>query len=181
VALARQKPGELQYASSGVGTFLHLAGELFKITAGVDILHIPFRGAGPALIDVVGGHTHAAFGSVTSSISHIRAGKLKPLGVGSLTRSATLPEVPTVVEAGVPGYEAANWIGIVATGGTPEPIVQRLHKEISEIMASPEVQKLFAAEGADIVYMSSAQFAAYSADEIVKWGRVVKQAGIKAQ
>jgi tripartite-type tricarboxylate transporter receptor subunit TctC len=181
VALARQKPGELQYASSGVGTFLHLAGELFKITAGVDILHIPFRGAGPALIDVVGGHTHAAFGSVTSSIGHIRAGKLKPLGVGGVTRSPTLPDVPTVVEAGVPGYEAANWIGLVATGGTPEPIVQRLHKEISEIMASPEVQKLFAAEGADIVPMSPAQFSAYSADEIVKWGRVVKQAGIKAQ
>jgi tripartite-type tricarboxylate transporter receptor subunit TctC len=181
VALARQKPGELQYASSGVGTFLHLAGELFKITADVDILHIPFRGAGPALIDVVAGHTKAAFGSVTSSIPHIRAGTLKPLGVGSLTRSATLPDVPTVIEAGVPGYEAANWIGIVATGGTPEPIVQRLHKEIAEIMAMPEVQKLFAAEGADIVQMSTAQFSAYSADEIVKWGRVVKQAGIKAQ
>jgi tripartite-type tricarboxylate transporter receptor subunit TctC len=118
---------------------------------------------------------------VTSSIGHIRAGKLKPLGVGGVTRSPTLPDVPTVVEAGVPGYEASNWIGIVATGGTPEPIVQRLHKEISEIMASPEVQKLFAAEGADIVPMSPAQFSAYSADEIVKWGRVVKQAGIKAQ
>ena len=181
VALARQKPGELQYASSGVGTFLHLAGELFKITADVDILHIPFRGAGPALIDVVAGHTKAAFGSVTSSIPHIRAGKLKPLGVGSLTRSATLPDVPTVIEAGVPGYEAANWIGLVATGGTPEPIVQRLHKEIAEIMAMPEVQKLFAAEGADIVPMTPAQFGVYSAAEIVKWGRVVKQAGIKAQ
>src|SRR3954464_13900533 len=161
VALAKAKPGELQYASSGVGTFLHLAGELFKITADVDILHIPFRGAGPALIDVVAGHTKAAFGSVTSSIPHIRAGKLKPLGVGSLTRSATLPEVPTVMETGVPGYEAANWIGLVATGGTPEPIVARLHKEISEVMALPEVQKLFAAEGADIVHLSTPQFAAY--------------------
>ena len=181
VALAKSKPGELQYASSGVGTFLHLAGELFKITAGVDILHIPFRGAGPALIDVVGGHTHAAFGSVTSSIPHIRAGKLRPLGVGSLKRSPTLPDVPTVIEAGVPGYEAANWIGLVATGGTPDTIVARLHKEISEVMASPEVQKLFASEGADIVHMSTAQFSAYITSEIDKWGRVVKQAGIKAQ
>ena len=119
VALAKQKPGELQYASSGVGTFLHLAGELFKITAGVDILHIPFRGAGPALIDVVGGHTNAAFGSVTSSIPHIRAGKLKPLGVGSVTRSATLPDVPTVVEAGVPGYEAANCAVLMGTMSAP--------------------------------------------------------------
>jgi tripartite-type tricarboxylate transporter receptor subunit TctC len=181
VALAKSKPGELQYASSGVGTFLHLAGELFKITAGVDMLHIPFRGAGPALIDVIGGHTSVAFGSVTSSIGHIRGGKLKPLGVGSVTRSPTLPDVPTVIEAGVPGYEAANWIGLMTTGGTPDAIVARLHKEISEIMESPEVKKLFAAEGADIVRMSTAQFAAHSADEIVKWGRVVKQAGIKAQ
>ena len=108
VALAKAKPGELQYASSGVGTFLHLAGELFKITADVDILHIPFRGAGPALIDVVGGHTKVAFGSVTSSIAHIRAGKLRALGVGSMTRSPTLPDVPTVIEAGVPGYEAVE-------------------------------------------------------------------------
>ena len=181
VALAKSKPGELQYASSGVGTFLHLAGELFKITADVDILHIPFRGAGPALIDVVGGHTNAAFGSVTSSIGHIRGGKLRPLGVGSTKRSPTLPEVPTVIEAGVPGYEASNWIGVVATGGTPEPIVARLHKEITEIMETPEVQKLFAAEGADIVPMGAAEFGSYMADEIEKWGRVVKQANIKAQ
>jgi len=181
VALAKAKPGELQYASSGVGTFLHLAGELFKITADVDILHIPFRGAGPALIDVVGGHTKVAFGSVTSSAAHIRAGKLRALGVGSVTRSAALPDVPTVAEAGVPGYEASNWIGLVATGGTPEPVVARLHKDISEILDSPEVQKLFASEGADIVHMSTAQFGAYMTSEIDKWGRVVKQAGIKAQ
>ena len=181
VALAKSKPGELQYASSGVGTFLHLAGELFKITAGIDLLHIPFRGAGPALIDVVGGHTKIAFGSVTSSIPHIRGGKLRPLGVGGTKRSPALPDVPTVIEAGVPGYEAANWIGLVATGGTPEPIVARLHKEITDILKSAEVQKLFADEGADIVHMSASEFGAYSASEIDKWGRVVKQAGIKAQ
>jgi tripartite-type tricarboxylate transporter receptor subunit TctC len=181
VALAKSKPGELQYASSGVGTFLHLAGELFKIEAGVDILHIPFRGAGPALIDVVGGHTNAAFGSVTSSIGHIRAGKLRPLGVGSTKRSPTLPDVPTVIEAGVPGYEAANWIGIVATAGTPQPIVALLHKQITAVLESPEVQKVFASEGADIVHMGTAEFGAYMASETVKWGRVVKQSGIKAQ
>jgi tripartite-type tricarboxylate transporter receptor subunit TctC len=181
VVLAKSKPGELQYASSGVGTFLHLAGELFKITSDVDILHIPFRGAGPALIDVVGGHTKVAFGSVTSSAVHIRAGKLRALGVGSMTRSPVLPDVPTVTEAGVPGYEASNWIGLVATAGTPEPIVARLHKDISEILDSPEVQKLFASEGADIVHMSTAQFGAYIHSETDKWGRVVKQAGIKAQ
>jgi tripartite-type tricarboxylate transporter receptor subunit TctC len=181
VAMAKAKPGELQYASSGVGTFLHLAGELFKISADVDILHIPFRGAGPALIDVVGGHTKVAFGSITSSAAHIRAGKLRALGVGSMTRSPVLPDVPTVTEAGVPGYEASNWIGLVATAGTPEPVVARLHKEISEILDSPEVRKLFADEGADVVHMSAAQFGAYMMSETDKWGRVVKQAGIKAQ
>jgi tripartite-type tricarboxylate transporter receptor subunit TctC len=181
VALAKGKPGELQYASSGVGTFLHLAGELFKIEAGVDILHIPFRGAGPALIDVVAGNTKIAFGSVTSSIGHIRGGKLKPLGVGNATRSPTLPDVPTVIEAGVPGYQAANWIGVVTTAGTPEPIVERLHKEVAAILDMPDVQKQFASQGADIVHMSAAEFGAFSASEIVKWGRVVKTAGIKAQ
>jgi len=181
VALAKGKPGELQYASSGVGTFLHLAGELFKIEAGVDILHIPFRGAGPALIEVVAGNTKIAFGSVTSSIGHIRGGKLKPLGVGSTTRSPTLPDVPTVMEAGVPGYQAANWIGVVTTAGTPEPLVERLHKEVSAILDMPDVQKQFASQGADIVQMGTAEFGAFSASEIVKWGRVVKQAGIKAQ
>jgi tripartite-type tricarboxylate transporter receptor subunit TctC len=181
VALAKSKPGELQYASSGVGTFLHLAGELFKIEAGVDILHIPFRGAGPALIDVVAGNTKIAFGSVTSSIGHIRGGKLKPLGVGSAKRSLTLPDVPTVIEAGVPEYQAANWIGVVTTAGTPEPIVGRLHKEVAAILDTPEVQKQFASQGADIVHMSTAEFGAFSASEIVKWGRVVKTAGIKAQ
>src|ERR1041384_7123627 len=175
VSMAKAKPGELQYASSCVGTFLHLAGELFKITADVDILHIPFRGAGPALIDVVGGHTKVAFGSITSSAAHIRAGKLRALGVGSMTRSAALPDVPTVAEAGLPGYEAANWIGLVATAGTPEAIVARLHKDIAEILDSPEVQKQFASEGADIVHMSTAQFRAYMTSEIDKWGRVVKQ------
>ena len=133
-----------------------------RSTAGVDILHIPFRGAGPALIDVVGGHTKAAFGSVTSSIgAHPRRQAARRSASAARSAAPTLPDVPTVIEAGVPGYEAANWIGLVATGGTPEPIVARLHKEISEILESPEVQKLFAAEGADIVQMSTAQFGAY--------------------
>jgi tripartite-type tricarboxylate transporter receptor subunit TctC len=181
VALAKEKPGQLQYASSGVGTFLHLGGELFKLTAGVDILHVPFKGAGPAMIDVMGGHTSIAFPSVTSSIAHIHSGKLRALGVGAAKRSLALPDVPTVAEAGVPGYEAANWIGIVAPAGTPSVIVERLHKEISAIQDLPEVQKQFAAEGADIMRMSAAEFTAFSASEIEKWGRVVKQAGIKAE
>jgi tripartite-type tricarboxylate transporter receptor subunit TctC len=181
IALAKARPGKLQYASSGVGTFLHLGPELFKIMAGVDILHVPFRGAGPAMIDVMGGHTHMAFASIPSAIVHLRSGKLRALGVGAIQRNALIPDVPTISESGLPGYTAANWIGIVAPAGTPEAIVARLHKEISAIQDSPELQKLFANEGADLMRMSSAEFSEHIVKELAKWGRVVKEAGIKPE
>jgi tripartite-type tricarboxylate transporter receptor subunit TctC len=181
IALAKERPGKLQYASSGVGTFLHLGPELFKLMAGVDILHVPFRGAGPALIDVMGGHTHMAFASVPSVIAHVRAGKLKALGVGATERYALMPEVPTIGESGLPGYAAANWIGVVAPAGTPQPIIEKLHQEISAIQDSPEAQKQFANEGADIIRMSAAGFGDFIASELIKWGRVVKEAGIKPE
>jgi len=181
IALAKARPGKLQYASSGVGTFLHLGPELFKSMAGVDILHVPFRGAGPAMIDVIGGHTHMAFASVPSTIAHLRSGKLRALGVGALQRNALLPDVPTVSESGLPGYAAANWIGIVATAGTPDAIVAKLHREISAIQDSPEVQKQFDNEGAEAVRMSSAEFRDFIVTEMARWGRVVKEAGIKPE
>jgi tripartite-type tricarboxylate transporter receptor subunit TctC len=181
IALAKARPGKLQYASSGVGTFLHLGPELFKLMAGVDILHVPFRGAGPAMIDVIGGHTHMAFASVPSAIAHIRSGKLRALGVGATQRNALIPDVPTVSEGGLPGYTAANWIGVVAPAGTPEAIIAKLHKEISAIQDSPELQKQFANEGADLIRMSSAEFGDFIVAEIAKWGRVVKEAGIKPE
>jgi tripartite-type tricarboxylate transporter receptor subunit TctC len=181
IALAKERPGKLQYASSGVGTFLHLGPELFKSMAGVDILHVPFRGAAPAMIDVMGGRTHMAFGSIPSTITHLRSGKLRALGVGSEQRYALLPDVPTVSESGLPGYTAANWIGVVAPAGTPATIVERLHKEISAMQDSPEVQKQLANEGADVMRMSSTEFGNFIAAETAKWGRVVKEAGIKAQ
>jgi len=181
IALAKARPGKLQYASSGVGTFLHLGPELFKSMAGVDILHVPFRGAGPAMIDVIGGHTHMAFAAVPSTIAHLRSGKLRALGVGALQRNALLPDVPTVSESGLPGYAAANWIGIVATAGTPDAIVAKLHREISAIQDSPEVQKQFDNEGAEAVRMSSAEFRDFIVTEMAKWGRVVKEAGIKPE
>jgi tripartite-type tricarboxylate transporter receptor subunit TctC len=181
VAEAKAKPGELRYASSGMGTFMHVAPEFFKLMAGVDILHVPFRGAGPALIDVMGGDTQMSFASVPSTITHVRSGKLRAIGVGGKTRSFALPDVPTIDEAGVPGYEAGNWIGLVAPAGTPEPIIARLHKELSAAQDSPELKKSFANEGADVVRMSSAQFGTYIASELEKWGRVVKEAGIKPQ
>ncbi|HZO45613.1 MAG TPA: tripartite tricarboxylate transporter substrate binding protein [Xanthobacteraceae bacterium] len=181
IALAKKQPGKLQYGSSGIGTFLHLGPELFKLMAGVDILHIPYKGAAPAIIDVIGGRTSMAFGSIPSSITHLRSGKLRALGVGALTRSATLPDVPTVSESGLPGYEAANWIGVVAPAGTPPAIIEKLHREISLMQDSPEAQKQLANEGAEAMRMSSADFGTFIASETAKWGRVVKEAGIKAQ
>jgi tripartite-type tricarboxylate transporter receptor subunit TctC len=181
IALAKEKPGKLQYASAGVGSFMHMGPELFKLMAKVDILHVPFRGAGPALIDVMGGNTHMSFASVPSSIVHFRSGKLRAVAVGSKVRNALIPEVPTIDESGLPGYEFANWIGIVAPAGTPAPIVERLHKELTAIQDSPEMQKSFAQEGAEVVRLSSAEYGNFIASETAKWGRVVREAGIKPE
>jgi tripartite-type tricarboxylate transporter receptor subunit TctC len=181
IALAKKQPGELKYASSGVGAYLHLGGELFKHEAGVDLLHIPFRGAGPAMIDVMANNTQAVFASVPSVIGHVRSGKLRALALGDDKRSAVLPDVPTSTEAGLPSYRASNWIGLVAPAGTPKPIIARLHKEISEIQNSAEFQTRFKSNGTDVVQMSSAEFGALMASETAKWGKVVRDAKIKAE
>jgi len=181
IALAKARPGQLQYASAGVGTLTHLAAELFKLAAGIDMLHVPFRGGGPANIDVIGGHTKIMFNNVPTAMPHIRSGRLRALGVGGAQRISVLPDVPTIAEAGVPGYEANNWWGILAPAGTPTTIVERLHKEITAIQSSPDVQKQFAAEGAEVVHMSSAEFGAFLVKEMNKWEQVVKTANIKAE
>ena len=161
IALAKAKPGQLQYASAGVGTFTHLSAELFKLAAGVEMLHVPFRGGGPANIDLIGGHTKVMFNNVPTAMPHIRSSKLRALGVGGAKRISVLPDVPTIAEFGVPGYEASNWWGILAPAGTPATIVERLHKEITAIQNSPDVQKQFEAEGAEVVHMSSAEFGSF--------------------
>jgi tripartite-type tricarboxylate transporter receptor subunit TctC len=181
IALAKQKPGELNYASAGAGSFQHLGSELFKLMAGVDIVHVPFKGGGPAMIDVVGGHSQVLVSSLVQTGAHIRSGKLKALGVGSAKRSALFPDIPTIAEAGVPGYEMANWWGIVAPTGTPQPIVDKLAKEIGVVLSTPETQKHFAAEGAEVVQKTPAEFAAFIEAELAKWQRVVKDAKIKAE
>jgi tripartite-type tricarboxylate transporter receptor subunit TctC len=181
IAAAKAKPGQLQYASAGVGSFQHLGGELFKFMAKVDILHVPFKGGGPAMIDVVGGHTKVMFSSLVQTTPHIKSGKLRALGTGGLKRNPVLPDVPTVAEAGVPNYEAVNWWGIVAPAGTPPAIVERLHRAITEVQDSAEVQKQFATEGAEVVKKSSAEFGAFMVSEMNKWERVVKDGGIKAE
>jgi tripartite-type tricarboxylate transporter receptor subunit TctC len=181
LALAKQKPGELQYASAGIGSFQHLGGELFKLEAGVNMLHVPFKGGGPAMIDVMGGHTKLLFSSLVQTTPHIRSGKLKALGTGGTKRNAVLPDVPTIAESGVPTYESVNWWGLVAPAGTPAPIIERLHKAIQEVQTSADVQKQFSSEGAEIVQMSPPEFAAFIEKEMKKWERVVKEGGIKAE
>jgi tripartite-type tricarboxylate transporter receptor subunit TctC len=181
IALAKAKPGQLNYAAAGVGSFMHLSSELFKMMAGVDIVGVQFKGGGPATIDVIAGHTQVTLGSLVQALPHIRAGKLKVLAVGGSKRSPVLPEVPTMAEAGVPGYESHNWWGLVAPAGTPPAVVDRLHKELSVILTSAETQKRLAAEGAEALQMSPAEFGAFIAAETVKWARVVKEANIRAE
>jgi tripartite-type tricarboxylate transporter receptor subunit TctC len=171
----------VQYASGGVGSFQHLSGELFKLAAGVDMLHVPFKGGGPAIIDVLGGHTKAVFATTITALPQVRAGKLRALGVGGRARSAVLPELPTIAEAGVPGYEAVNWIGIAAPAGTPAPILAKLTETIAAIQEEPEVAKQFAAEGLEITRMSAAEFGTFMVKELGKWERVVKEGGIKPE
>jgi tripartite-type tricarboxylate transporter receptor subunit TctC len=181
VDLAKQQPGKLQYASAGIGSFQHLSGELFKLTAGTNILHVPFKGGGPAMIDVIGGHTKVMFSSLVQTTPHIKSGKLRALGVGGTTRNPVLPDIPTIAEAGVPTYESVNWWGLVAPAGTPPAIVEKLHREIAAVQDNPEVQQQFANEGASVVKMSTAEFAQHMVKEMNKWERVVKEGGIKAE
>ncbi len=181
IALAKSKPGDLKYASAGIGTFMHLGPELFKQMAGIDLLHVPFKGGGPALIDVAGGHTQMTFASVPSTIGPVRSGKVRAIGIGGLKRVAVLPDVPTISESGVPGYECANWIGIVARTGTPDAIVALLHKELTAIQNSAALKKQFDNEGAEIVRKSPAEFGQFIAAETAKWGKVVKDAKMKPQ
>jgi tripartite-type tricarboxylate transporter receptor subunit TctC len=181
IKLAKQKPGELNYASAGIGSFQHMGGELFKLTAGVDIVHVPYKGGGPAMTDVLGGHTKIMFSSLVQTSGFVRNGQLRALGTGGSHRSSVLPDVPTITEAGLPGYEATNWWGIVAPAGTPPAIVEKLHNEISTVQNSEQTKKQFATEGAEIVQMGSAEFGTFIASEIKKWERVVKESGIKAE
>jgi tripartite-type tricarboxylate transporter receptor subunit TctC len=181
IALAKEKPGTLEYASAGVGSFQHLGGELFKLMAGVNLLHVPYKGGGPSMSDVISGHVGIVFSSLIQTTPFIESGKLKALGTGGGTRSPVLPDVPTIAEAGVPGYEANNWWGIVAPRATPSAIVEQLHNAAQAALASPRVQEQFAREGASAVKMSAAEFGSYIEAEIAKWGRVVQQGNIQAQ
>jgi tripartite-type tricarboxylate transporter receptor subunit TctC len=181
IALARQKPGDLRFAHAGIGSFTHTASVLFAMMSGIDVVQVPFKGGGPAMLDVIGGHSHLLLNSLVASVPHVRSGKLKALGVSDTQRSPLLPDVPTIAEAGVPGYQAANWWGIAAPAGTPRPVVEKLHREISAVLGSQEVQKQFDSDGAVIMRMSTAEFGKFFEAELEKWGKVVKEAKIKAE
>ena len=181
IALAKKEQGKMPYASGGIGGSLHLAMELFKVTAGIDLVHIPFKGAGPGIIDVIGGHTKAINGTISSVSPHIRGGKLRALAVTGKNRNEALPDVPTFAESGVSGYEAGNWIGLAAPAGTPASIIARLQKELAEMQASAEFKKQLVIHGSEALALGSAAFGKFVDDETAKWGKVVKQAGIKAQ
>ena len=178
--LAKSKPGGLSYASSGPGTPYHMAGELFKAMAGVDILHVPYKGSSGARTDVMGGHVQMMFDAVTTMSDPVRAGKVRALATTGKTRSTVLPDVPTVSEAGVPGYEAIIWLGLMAPKNTPRPIVNRLNAEIAKIIAHPEVREAWAKQGAIPMTMSPEEFGQYMNNDIIKWARIVKISGAKA-
>jgi tripartite-type tricarboxylate transporter receptor subunit TctC len=180
IAYAKASPGKINYASAGTGTSSHLTGELFKMMAGVEMVHVPYRGSTPALTDLLGGQVQVMFDATPSSLPHIRAGKLRPLAVTTATRMEILPDVPTVGEF-VPGYEASVWWGVGAPKATPAEIVERLNKEINAGLADPKIKARLADLGGIALTGSPADFGKLIADETEKWGKVVKFTGIKAE
>jgi len=181
IALARAKPGTLNYGSSGTGGFSHLAGAMLASQAGIQLTHVPYRGGAPAMTDVISGQIQMLFSTILQSNSHIRAGKLRALAVTTSKRSRALPEVPTMSEAGLPGYVIAGWYGILAPGKTPRPIVDRLNREIVRILQLPDVVERLAADGSEPVGSTPEAFGAHIRDEIVRWRKVIEEAGIKAE
>jgi len=179
--LAKAQPGALSYASSGPGTPYHMAGELFKAMAGVSILHVPYKGSSGARTDVLGGQVDLMFDAVPTMSEHVRAGKVKALGTTGLTRSAVMPDVPTVNEAGVPKYEATIWLGLMAPKGTPPAIVSRLNAEVGKIVGNPDTAKAWKAQGATPMVMSVPEFTRYLNDDIAKWATIVKISGAKPE
>jgi tripartite-type tricarboxylate transporter receptor subunit TctC len=178
--LAKAKPGKLNYASSGTGTPYHMAGELFKSMSGAYLVHIPYKGSSGARTDVIGGQVDLMFDAISTMAEQIRSGKVKALATTGKHRSAVLPEVPTVDESGVPGYEATIWLGLLAPKGTPAAVVNRLNEAVSKIVSQPELQRAWAQQGATAMVMSPAAFDKYVQDDIAKWAKVIHSAHIKA-
>ena len=179
IAFAKARPGEINYASSGPGGSGHMAGELFKLTTGVNLVHIPYKGAPPALNELIAGQVQVLFGTVLITAAHVRSGRVRALAITGLQRSSALPEVMTFAEAGLAGYDASSWNGILVPAGTPRAIVDRLNTELVRILRTPNVQERFAQDGALPAPTTPGEFAAFIKSEIAKWAQVVKAANIR--
>jgi tripartite-type tricarboxylate transporter receptor subunit TctC len=180
IALAKARPGDLNYGSSGVGGFGHICGELFTMMTGTKMTHIPYKSSAPSLTDLIGGQIQVLFNNAISTVPQVQAGKVRALATTGAKRLAVLPELPTVAEAGVKGYENSSWSAFAAPAGTPQPVIARLHKELTEILALPDIQQRHADVGAQIIASTPEQFHAYLKSELAKFSKLVKAAGIKA-
>jgi tripartite-type tricarboxylate transporter receptor subunit TctC len=181
IAIARARPGQMNYGSSGVGSPSHMSGELFNVLARVQCTHVPYKGQAIAMTDLVGGQIHFGFPSIPASVNFIRTRRLRPLGVTTPQRASALPDVPTIAEAGLPGYEVSGWYGVIGPAGMPQAIVARLNREINAILKVPETHEQLAAQGADPRTGTAEEFGAAMASDLKKWAKVVAAAGIKPQ
>ena len=181
VALARTKPGQLTYASAGAGSTTHLSAEFFKSQSKIDLVHVPYKGGGQALIDLIAGHVSMYFSSLPGALPHVRSRRLRALAVTSLTRSSAAPEIPALAESGYPGFEAATWIGAAAPAGLAQNILNRLNTEIVDIMRTPEMRERLISQGAEPLTSTPEQFAAYIKSETAKWAKIVRDTGIATQ
>jgi tripartite-type tricarboxylate transporter receptor subunit TctC len=181
IQLAKAKPGQLRYATSGIGSAAHLAMEQFKHMAGVDLVHVPYRGSPQAAFDLIGGQVQAAFNNLIPTLPHVKSGRLRALGVSGPRRLAALPDVPTVAESGVPGYEAMQWYGMLAPARTPKATVAFLHRELTAIVHMPAVHARLMEEGGDVIDNTPEQFGKILASELAKWTKLIKAAGIRAE
>lgn len=180
IAEAKAQPGKMTFASAGIGTSIHLAGELFTAMTGTEILHVPYRGSGPAVSDLLGGQVDMMFDSVASARPHVQAGKLAALAVTTTKRSSTMPEIPTVAEAGVPGYDLSPWFGVFMPAGTPPEVVSTMHAALIEAMKLPQVKARFAVLGAEPIGSNPQEFAATLASEDAKWEKLIRERNIRA-
>jgi tripartite-type tricarboxylate transporter receptor subunit TctC len=180
IVLAKEKPGQLNYGSSGVGGFGHISGEMFDLMAGTKMTHIPYKSSAPSLTDLIGGQIQVLFNNTISTVPHVKANRVRALATTGAKRTPALPDLPTVAESGLPGYENSSWSAVAAPAGTPRPIIMRLHKEIIALLKQPEVAQKHAEVGADIIGSTPEEFHAYLKAEVAKFGKLVKAAGIKA-
>jgi len=181
IALAKRQPGQISYASAGIGAPSHLAGELLKLMAGIDLVHVPYKGSGAAVTELIGGHVAISFGGLAAANPHLKANRIRILAVAGANRSPAMPQIPTVSESGLPGYDVSSWFGLLAPAGTPPDVIGRLNSEIVKILKIAEVRERLVADGAEVVANTPNEFSAFIKAELAKWGKVIKSAKILAE